>query len=268
VRESAAVGDQMARLIRLVGAWKQRVRDEHFGDRVLLGRLAECGSRRATDLAADTLLDLSTVSRQIRSLVEQGLVERRPDPEDGRGTLLSPTVDGLAAVERYRAQRDQQLADALAGWPAADRRDFARFLARFNDDFAEHHVRPVCTAPHGAGHAHPHGGTHPHGAPAPAGHGRSAPGAGEAVTAPDPDAVPPAGTHRAGRTTASAAPGPTPGPVPGPAPESVPGTAPGTGSGAHSGPGTGLHDRAPEPAGLQLPHHRRARSTGQIQENP
>ena|GEM_PF-1896050 len=190
VRESAAVADQMARLIRLVGAWKQRVRDDGFGDRVLLGRLAESGPRRATDLAADTLLDLSTVSRQIRSLVERGLVERRPDPEDRRGALLSTTADGLAAVARYRAQRDQKLADALADWPAADRRDFARLLARFNDDFAEHHVRPVCTHPQ-----------HAHGAD-------------------------------------------------------------------HSGPETGHHGPAPEPAGHPLPHHRRARSTGQIQENP
>jgi DNA-binding MarR family transcriptional regulator len=128
------------------------VRDEGWGDRLLLGRLAEGGPRRATDLAADTLLDLSTVSRQIRSLVERGLVERRPDPEDGRGALLSPTGSGLAAVEHYRAQRDQKLAEALAEWPAADRRDFARLLARFNDDFGERHVRPVCAQP--GHHAH------------------------------------------------------------------------------------------------------------------
>ncbi|WP_232792395.1 MarR family winged helix-turn-helix transcriptional regulator [Actinacidiphila yeochonensis] len=202
VAESAAVGDQMARLVRLVGVWKQRVRDEGYGDRVLLGRLAEAGPRRATDLAADTLLDLSTVSRQIRSLVERGLVERRPDPEDGRGSLLSPTVAGLAAVERYRAQRDQQLAEALARWPAGDRRDFARLLERFNDDFAEHHVRPACAHPHGHGHSHGPGGP------------------------------------LAGRPT------------------------------DHSGSEDGHHGHTPEPAGHPLPHHRRARSTGQIQENP
>ncbi|BBA98070.1 putative MarR family transcriptional regulator [Actinacidiphila reveromycinica] len=153
--ESAAVGDEMARLMRLVGAWKQRVRDEGWGDRLLLGRLTEGGPRRATDLAADTLLDLSTVSRQIRSLVERGLVERRPDPEDGRGALLSPTGQGLAAVERYRAQRDQKLADALASWPSRDRREFGRLLARFNDDFGELHVRPVCAPGHQQGPAAP-----------------------------------------------------------------------------------------------------------------
>ena len=178
VREGALVGDELGRLMRLVAAWKQRVRDEGGGDRLLLLRLAKGGPLRATDLAADTLLDLSTVSRQIRSLVDRGLVERRPDPEDGRGTLLSPTAAGLAAVERYRAHRDRKMAEALAGWPAADRQDFARLLARFNDDFAERHVRPVCahppghTAAAGAGPAPPPGGAapRPHARPHPLPH--------------------------------------------------------------------------------------------------
>jgi DNA-binding MarR family transcriptional regulator len=174
LREGATVGDELARLMRLAGAWKQRVRDEGWGDRVLLIRLAMDGPRRATDLAADTLLDLSTVSRQIRSLVERGLVERRADPEDGRGTLLSPTESGLAAVQRYRAQRDQMLAEALAEWPGADRREFGRLLARFNDDFTERHVRPVCAhrPGHGFGPAQASGptpGAGPGAGPAPGG---------------------------------------------------------------------------------------------------
>jgi DNA-binding MarR family transcriptional regulator len=157
-----AIGDEVNRLIRLAAAWKQRVKDESWGDRVLLGRLAESGPRRATDLAADTLLDLSTVSRQIRSLVERGLVERRPDPEDGRGALLSPTALGLAAVERYRAQRDRMLAEALAAWPAEDRHALVRLLGRFNDDFAEQRVRAVCgVPPNGAHGPHPPEDTRP-----------------------------------------------------------------------------------------------------------
>ncbi len=137
--EGAALGNELGRLMRLAGALRQRLRlrDEGWGDRLLLGRLAEGGPRRATDLAADTLLDQSTVSRQVRSLVERGLVEKRPDPGDGRGRLLSPTARGLAAVERYRALRDERLAQALSGWPAGDRREFVRLLARFNDAVIE-----------------------------------------------------------------------------------------------------------------------------------
>ena len=137
-----ALGDEIARFVRLVTAWKQRAKDDPAGgDRLLLSRLARCGPRRATDLAADTYLDLSTVSRQIRSLVDRGLVERSPDPEDRRGTLLSATADGVAAFEHYRAQRTDQLAAILDVWPNQDRHELVRLFTRLNDDLAENHAQ-------------------------------------------------------------------------------------------------------------------------------
>jgi DNA-binding MarR family transcriptional regulator len=149
VQEGAALGDEIVRMTRLIAAWKQRAREEHWGERLLLARLADAGSRRATDLAADTLLDLSTVSRQIRSLVDRGLVERRPDPEDRRGALLSPTRAGLDAVATYRARRNEQLGLVLGGWSADERHTFVQLLARFNHDFAERHLRPGHTVAQG-----------------------------------------------------------------------------------------------------------------------
>ncbi|MHA6761858.1 MarR family winged helix-turn-helix transcriptional regulator [Streptacidiphilus sp. PAMC 29251] len=135
---ATALGDEMQRLLRLIHAWKQRAReDPGGGDRVLLARLVTCGPRRATDLAADTLLDLSTVSRQTRSLVDHGLVERRPDPEDRRGALLSATPAGVIAYQHFRDQRNQRLAHILDAWPAEDRYQLVRLFGRLNDDFAE-----------------------------------------------------------------------------------------------------------------------------------
>ncbi|WP_405577322.1 MarR family winged helix-turn-helix transcriptional regulator [Streptomyces sp. NBC_01190] len=145
--DSAALGDEMLRMVRHVRAWKQRLPTDEWGDRLLLGHLADSGPRRATDLAADTLLDLSTVSRQIRSLVERGLVERQPDPVDRRGALLSATDAGLDAVRAHRARRDEQLAHVLGDWPAEDRQTFVRLLRRFNDDFAAHRLRPGPAGP-------------------------------------------------------------------------------------------------------------------------
>jgi DNA-binding MarR family transcriptional regulator len=136
---ATALGDEVTRFVRLVNAWKQRTReDPGGGDRVLLARLVTCGPRRATDLAADTMLDLSTVSRQIRSLVDRGLVERRPDPEDRRGALLSATPSGVLAFQHYRDQRNEKLARILEAWPAEDRHQLVRLFGRFNDDLAEH----------------------------------------------------------------------------------------------------------------------------------
>jgi DNA-binding MarR family transcriptional regulator len=133
---------EIVRFKRLIEARMQRARYEPgTGDRIILARLATGCERRATDLAAETLLDLSTVSRQVRSLIERGLVERRPDPDDRRGSLLAVSDAGRAAYEYYRRQRDAELAALLEPWPADERADLVRLLARLNDDMADLHTR-------------------------------------------------------------------------------------------------------------------------------
>jgi DNA-binding MarR family transcriptional regulator len=135
--------------MRLASAWKYRAKYEAGGaDRLLLARLVVDGPRRATDLAADTLLDLSTVSRRTRSLVDRGLLERRPDPEDGRGALLTATKAGCAAFEQYRHERDSELAAILQRWPAEDRFQLVRLVTHLNDDLLEHHNARQCPGGH------------------------------------------------------------------------------------------------------------------------
>lgn len=139
---AAGLGTEIVRFTRLIAAWKNRAKHEAgAADRVLLARLVSAGERRATDLAADAFLDLSTVSRQVRSLVERGLVERHPDPEDRRGSLLTPTPSGRVAFEHYKRQRDADLARLLEPWPAEDRYQLIRLLARLNDDLVEQQQR-------------------------------------------------------------------------------------------------------------------------------
>lgn len=136
--DATDLGAEIVRFTRMLAAWKQRAHyDASAADRVLLARLVMDGDRRATDLAADALLDLSTVSRQVRSLVERGLVTRYSDPEDRRGWLLSATEAGRAAFDEYRRQRDAQLCTVLSGWTAADRKDLIRLMGRLNTTLAE-----------------------------------------------------------------------------------------------------------------------------------
>lgn len=135
---AAGLGTEIVRFARLVTAWRQSAKtDAGAADRVLLAKLVVHGDRRATDLAADTFLDLSTVSRQVRSLVERELVERHPAPDDRRGSLLHATDAGRAAFQDYRRQRDAHLAELLAAWPAQERADLVRLLNRLNDDLEE-----------------------------------------------------------------------------------------------------------------------------------
>ena len=146
---AAGLGNEMVRFTRLVTAWKHSAKHEAgAADRVLLARLVIGGERRATDLAADAFLDLSTVSRQVRSLVERGLVERRPDPEDRRGSMLTATGAGRDAFEQYRRQRDSELAALLEPWSGEDRYQLIRLMARLNDDLVEHQQARECPGGH------------------------------------------------------------------------------------------------------------------------
>ncbi|WP_327672287.1 MULTISPECIES: MarR family winged helix-turn-helix transcriptional regulator [unclassified Streptomyces] len=141
---AAGLGTQLVRFSRLLTAYRQKARlESRSGERVLLAKLVRDGERRATDLAAATFLDLSTVSRQVRAMVDKGLVERRPDPEDRRGALLRATAAGRATFEEYRRQRDARLAELLEPWPAEDRYQLIRLLSRLNDDLEEfEYARP------------------------------------------------------------------------------------------------------------------------------
>ena len=101
----------------------------------VLHRLDECGTAvRLSDLAALLELDVSTVSRQVRQLVEAGLVTRQPDPEDGRACLLGLSPRGGGVLDAVRQARRDVLRQALCGWRQRDRAALVAALARLADD--------------------------------------------------------------------------------------------------------------------------------------
>lgn len=79
-------------------------------------------------LAETLLADKGQISRTVRELEQLGLVERTPDPADGRSSLLSPTPDGLARLAEARAPQENALVDALEEWPIEDIRNLSRLL--------------------------------------------------------------------------------------------------------------------------------------------
>ncbi|TFV51984.1 MarR family transcriptional regulator [Blastococcus sp. TF02A_35] len=98
----------------------------------LLALLQDAGPLRASDLVARLGLDKSTVSRQISSLVELGLVDRAADPDDGRAQVLSPSREGAARLSRIRDARRARWEDDLAGWGTDDVATLAGLLGRLN----------------------------------------------------------------------------------------------------------------------------------------
>jgi DNA-binding MarR family transcriptional regulator len=104
----------------------------------LLAHLVTDGPRRTTALADAVYADTSTVSRQTSALIRHGLVERRPDPEDGRASILAPTADGLRTFRDNRRRHNENMATILAGWPEQDVHRLAELLARLNTDLETH----------------------------------------------------------------------------------------------------------------------------------
>src|SRR3954471_12934064 len=62
-----------------------------------LWRICDEGAIRPTALAGLLEVDLSVVSRQVRSLEDAGFVQRETDPQDARAALVSATDAGREA---------------------------------------------------------------------------------------------------------------------------------------------------------------------------
>lgn len=101
----------------------------------LLLMVDDAGSLRGMDVADRTGLDKSTVSRQIATLVELDLLERVPDPDDGRARRIQLSESGRARLDEVRRQRREHMHGEFANWSTADLHDFSRLLSQFNGMF-------------------------------------------------------------------------------------------------------------------------------------
>lgn len=94
-----------------------------------LGRLLRHGESTVADLARAEGVRPQSMGATVQALVDLGLVERRPDPSDGRRTLVRATDAGSRAREDAWTTRTRVLADRLAALPESDRATVARAIA-------------------------------------------------------------------------------------------------------------------------------------------
>jgi DNA-binding MarR family transcriptional regulator len=87
--------------------------------------------------------DLSTVSRQVTTLVNRGLLERRADQLDGRACLLAVTDAGRAAIAEHEQGRQAFFDEVLTGWSTEEMGEFARQLERFTGAYDQIHAARV-----------------------------------------------------------------------------------------------------------------------------
>ncbi|MDQ0379090.1 MarR family winged helix-turn-helix transcriptional regulator [Amycolatopsis thermophila] len=94
----------------------------------VLHTLTTRGPKRLGELTADEQVTQSAVTQMVTKLERQGLVERRPDPSDGRAVLVHVTPAGAAIVDGRRAERVEHLERFAAALSPADRRAIAAAL--------------------------------------------------------------------------------------------------------------------------------------------
>jgi DNA-binding MarR family transcriptional regulator len=98
---------------------------------IILRRLQSDGPLNVSALADALMLDGSTVTRQLTTLEKDGLIERRRDPADGRGTVVEATPKGLTQVEAVREARRILYGQALSDYTPAEQEELASTLERF-----------------------------------------------------------------------------------------------------------------------------------------
>jgi DNA-binding MarR family transcriptional regulator len=141
-----ALSDQVLRLTRTAGALRSQLAARHTGGEdgthgiewaayALLFQLVTEGPKRSSTLAEAVCVDPSTVSRQVAELVKAGLVERVPDPADGRASLLVATERGRDVYAARKARRVATFGRIVSDWPDDDVAALTDLLVRFNDSF-------------------------------------------------------------------------------------------------------------------------------------
>ena len=104
----------------------------------VLVRVAELGPVRLSELAQYLGLDVSTVSRQVQQLEQRGLVDRSPDPLDGRAALLELSVPGRDIMQKMRDAWCETVAGVVNTWKASDIERFGGLMDRFVADVVKY----------------------------------------------------------------------------------------------------------------------------------
>jgi DNA-binding MarR family transcriptional regulator len=129
----------VARLVRTGRQLGHSAAADLYGDLPSFGwalfvPLDQGGEQRCSALAARLCVDVSVASRQVSALERGGYVVRRPDPLDGRASLISLSDEGVAALARVRELRGRWALGALEHWSEDEARQFSGLLERLADD--------------------------------------------------------------------------------------------------------------------------------------
>ena len=136
------IREQLQLFTRRFGLLNASCCDECCGEQVsmaqshLLFEVRRAGNPSMQRVAEELGMDVTTFSRQVKSLEKKGLITRRVSPDDRRVSLLGLTDAGsqvLEKIDRYMAGRLEQV---FAGMSDFERETVVRSLGLLNDAVA------------------------------------------------------------------------------------------------------------------------------------
>jgi DNA-binding MarR family transcriptional regulator len=126
--------DSAARLRMAIVRTARRLRQEAAGTGgeltptavAALATVERHGPLTPSELAEIERIKRPTATRILRGLVDAGLVDRAPDPADGRSALVSVNAAGRERLRRLRGRKNAYLARRMRDLPVEDLRTLDR----------------------------------------------------------------------------------------------------------------------------------------------
>lgn len=95
-------------------------------------KISQRGQMTQDQLFKAIYLSHSNVTRRLAQLIKQGFVEKRRDPNDGRGWLIRLTPSGEALVPQIKRQFKQANAIMFQGLTASQQTELVAVLTQIN----------------------------------------------------------------------------------------------------------------------------------------
>ncbi len=121
---------QTSRTFRMAG---QRNKEQSFtGTRFGFLQHLRHRDARLGELATQLFVSAPVASRAVDCLEADGLVGRRPDPEDARAQLISITEHGRTTLADSETRAVRRFAESLTDWSTDDAEQAINILQRLN----------------------------------------------------------------------------------------------------------------------------------------
>lgn len=137
-----SVREQLQIFTRRFGLLNASCRDECCGEQVSMAQshiifeVRRLGSPSMQQVAEVLGMDVTTFSRQVKSLEEKGLISRRVSPEDRRVSLLGLSDAGRQVLEKIDGYMAVQLEKIFDQMSIFERETVVRSLELLNDAVA------------------------------------------------------------------------------------------------------------------------------------